>query len=133
LKWQTSERQKQLSTLFFIKMKTKSITIVSILFMSFLLFMSVNKFQDTETFEGTFDGKEDYGYNFIGTNGDGDEYTMTFQQVDAKVLEAYNLDSDDLIGTHFEVTYKTKKVVTKDEDGFEEENETLTIVALKQL
>lgn len=94
--------------------------------------MSVNKLQDTETFNGTFDGKEDYGYNFIGTNGDGDEYTMTFQQVDAKVLEAYNLDSDNLIGTKFEVTYKIKKEVIKDEDGFEDENETLIIVALKE-
>ena len=114
-------------------MKTKSINIIGVLFVSVLLLMSVNKLQDTETFEGTFDGKEDYGYNFIGKDSDGDEYTMTYQQVEAKVLEAYNLDSDDLIGTHFEVTYKTKKVVTKDEDGFEEENETLTIVALKQL
>ena len=33
------------------------------------------------------------------------------------------------------VTYhfKTKKEVIKDEDGFEEESETLTIVALKEL
>lgn len=114
-------------------MKTKSITIVSVLFMSFLLFISAINIQDTETFEGTFDGKEDYGYNFIGTDGDGDEYTMTFHQVDDKVMETYNLDSDDLIGTNFEVTYKTKKEVIKDEDGFEEENETLTIIALKDL
>ena len=114
-------------------MKTKSINIIGVLFVSFLLLLSVNKLQDTETFEGTFDGKEDYGYNFIGTDSDGDEYTMTFQQVDAKVLETYNLDSDDLIGTNFEVTYKTKKEVIKDEDGYEEDIETLTIIALKQL
>lgn len=114
-------------------MKTKSVHTIGILFVSFLLLMSINKSQDTETFEGTFDGKEDYGYNFIGTDSDGDEYTMTFHQVDVKVLQSYNLDSDDLIGTHFEVTYKTKKEVIKDEDGFEEENETLTIIALKQL
>jgi len=114
-------------------MKTKSITIISILFISFLLLVSTNKVQDTETFEGTFDGKEDYGYNFIGTDSEGDEYTMTFHQVDANVLKSYNLDSDDLIGTKFEVTYKTKKEVIKDEDGFEEESETLTIVALKEL
>ncbi|MEZ4798030.1 MAG: hypothetical protein R2785_12780 [Flavobacteriaceae bacterium] len=114
-------------------MKTKSITVISVLVMSFLLLVSVNKAQDTETFEGVFDGKEDYGYNFIGTDSEGDEYTMTFHQVDDKVMETYNLDSDDLIGTNFEVTYKTKKEVIKDEDGFEEENETLTIVALKEL
>ena len=58
---------------------------------------------------------------------------MTFQQVDAKVLETYNLDSDDLIGTNFEVTYKTKKEFIKDEDGYEEDIETLSIIALKQL
>ena len=114
-------------------MKTKSITIVGILFMSFFLLISINKVQDTETFEGIFDGKEDYGYNFIGTDSEGEEYTMTFHEVEAKVLEIYNIDSDDLIGSNFEVTYKTIKEVIKDEDGFEEENETLTIVALKQL
>jgi hypothetical protein len=114
-------------------MKTKSINIIGVLFVSFLLLVSANKKQDTETFEGAFDGKEDYGYNFIGTDSDGDEYTMTFHQVDAKVLETYNLDSDELIGTNFEVTYKTKIETIKDQDGYEEDIETLTIIALKQL
>jgi hypothetical protein len=117
----------------FITMKTKSIALVGFLFLSFLALTSTNKTQDTETFEGIFDGKEDYGYNFIGTDSDGDEYTMTFHKVESKVLETYNLDSDDLIGTKFLVTYKTKKEIIKDEDGFEEENETLTIITLKQL
>ncbi|MCB0462456.1 MAG: hypothetical protein R2816_01205 [Flavobacteriaceae bacterium] len=114
-------------------MKAKSITIVSVLFMSFLLLTSIKALQDTETFEGTFDGKEDYGYNFIGIDEDGDEYTMTFHQVDAKALEAYNLDSDDLIGTKFTVTYKTKKETIKDEDGYEEDIETLIIIGLTKL
>lgn len=114
-------------------MKTKSVLLVSFLFMSFLVLTSTRTTQDSETFEGTFDGHEDYGYNFIGVGEDEQEYTMTFQEIEKNVLESFNLDSDDLIGTKFMVTYKTKKETIKDEDGYEEDIETLTILGLKQL
>ncbi|PTM11972.1 MAG: hypothetical protein DA407_00375 [Bacteroidetes bacterium] len=114
-------------------MKTKSNLITCFFFISFLVLTSVNKIQDTSLFEGAFDGHEDYGYNFIGVDEDGGEYTMTFQEVDAKVMEDFNLDIDDLIGTKFSVTYKTKTETIKDEDGFDEDIETLTIVGLEKL
>jgi len=114
-------------------MKTKSITIISFLFISFFILTSSIKRQDTETFQGTFDGHEDYGYNFIGINEDGQEYTMTFQEIEKTALESFNLDLDELIGTKFLVTYKTKKETIKDEDGFNEDIETLTIIALNKL
>lgn len=114
-------------------MNTKSRLIPCLLLISFLVLTSVNNLQDTSTFERTFDGHEDYGYNFIGVDEDGGEYTMTFQEVDAKVMEDFNLDIDDLIGTKFSVTYKTKTETIKDEDGFDEEIETLTIIGLEKL
>jgi hypothetical protein len=114
-------------------MRTKSVLIVSFLFMSFLILTSTRPLQDTETFEGTFDGHEDYGYNFIGLDEDKQEYTMTFQEIEKAALESFNLDSDDLIGTKFMVTYKTKKETVKDEDGYEEDLETYTILRLKTL
>ena len=111
----------------------KIILISCFLLISFLVLTSVNKVQDTTTFEGTFDGHEDYGYNFIGVDEDDEEYTMTFQEVDEKLMETFNLDVDDLIGTKFMVTYKTKTETFKDEDGYEEDMETLTIVGLEKL
>jgi len=114
-------------------MKTKSGLIISFLLISFLVLTSVNKVQDTTTFEGTFDGHEDYGYNFIGIDEDDEEYTMTFQEIDKTLLETYNLNSEDLIGTKFSVIYTSKTETVKDEDGYEEDIETLTIVGLKKL
>ena len=114
-------------------MKTKSIAIVSVLFLSFLAFTSVNRVQDNQTFEGVYDGKEDYGYNFLGLNSEGDEYTMTFHNIDATVLKSFDLNSDKLIGSKFSVTFFTKIIVEKDEDGFDDETETNTIVGLKKL
>lgn len=114
-------------------MKTKSIVIVGVLIFSFLVLTSVKSLQDKQTFEGVYDGQEDYGYNFMGIDSEGEEYTMTFQSINDEVLKSFNLDSEELIGTTFEVTYTTEIEVETDEDGFEEETETNTIVALKKL
>ncbi len=114
-------------------MKTKSVFIVCLLFMSFVMLTSVKGVQDTLTFEGTFDGHEDYGYNFIGIDEDDEEFTMTFHEMDEALLEFYDLDSDDLVGTKFMVTYTSKTETVKDDDGYDEDIETLTIVALKKL
>jgi hypothetical protein len=114
-------------------MKTKSIGLVSVLFLLFLVLTSASSVQEKLTFEGVYDGKEDYGYNFMGVNSDGDEYTMTFQNIEEGVLKSVNLNSDQLIGTKFSVTYTTKIEKVKDEDGYEEDIETNTIVAIKKL
>ncbi|RAJ22766.1 hypothetical protein LX77_02323 [Gelidibacter algens] len=83
---------------------------------------------------GVYDGHEGYGYNFISTHkDDGSEFTMTFQKVDEAVIKEYDLDADLFLNQKFEVTYTLKTVVTKDENGFDDENEVYTITRLKAL
>ncbi|WP_179343619.1 hypothetical protein [Winogradskyella ursingii] len=114
-------------------MKTKSIAVFGILFLAFLTLTSSKDIQDKLTFEGVYDGKEDYGYNFIGMDEEGDEFTMTFQNIDAEVLKSFNLNSQDLVGSRFAITYTSVTEIETDEDGYEDEIETNTIVALKKL
>ena len=110
-------------------MKTKTALFFSILFIALTSFTSL--IQDSQYVIGDYDGHEDYGYNFIVINSDDEERTMTFHEVDKDVLSNYDLDSEDLIGTKFEVTYTSEIETIIDENGDEEENETLTITALK--
>ena len=112
-------------------MKTKTTLVFSILFIALTSFIGLN--QDTQSIMGEYDGHEDYGYNFIIMNSDGEERTMTFHEVEKDVLNLYNLDSEDLVGTKFEVAYTSEIESVLDENGDEEENEILTITALKQL
>ena len=122
-------------------MKTKLIIAVPIL--SFLL-MSVKPFtlnpseqyadaQDLQII-GVYDGNEGYGYNFITPHkDDGSEYTMTFQKVNEEVMKEYDLDEELFLNQKFEVTYNVKIVKSKDEDGFDQEDEIYTITRLKAL
>jgi len=89
--------------------------------------------QDTITVDATFDGHEDYGYNFIAKHSDDEEYTLTFQEVIETVSNEFDLKSDVLIGTKFKITYKTKTIVTKDADGYEDENIVNTITKLEKI
>ena len=114
-------------------MKTKSIVIVAVLVLVFLILTSVKRVQEKQTFEGVYDGHEDYGYNFIGKDEDGETYTMTFQVVESSLLKSFDLASETLVGAKFIVTYTTEIEVETDEDGYEDEIETNTIVALKKL
>lgn len=133
LKWQTSEENNTyFQCLNFMIMKTKTAIIVGFLMVCFFTFTSMNTVNSTETFEGIYDGHEDYGYNFIGIDDDG-EYTMTFQEIEESLLESFDLDSESLIGTKFKVTYTITVEVEKDDDGYEDEIETYTIISLKKL
>jgi hypothetical protein len=114
-------------------MKAKSIVLFSVLIFSYVVLTSVKHIQDKQTFEGVYDGKEDYGYNFIGVNGEGDEYTMTFQEVDKDLLKTFDLNSKSPVGTKFSLSYITKIQIEKDEDGFEDEIEIYTIITLTKL
>ncbi len=103
---------------------------------SFTSFKTVTPFvvsQETITVEGTYDGHEDYGYNFISIHDNGDEYTLTFQKVEEAVSNEFDLNSDLFIGTKFKVTYKTDTIVTKDSDGYEDENIIHTLLKLEKL
>ncbi|MCB0383614.1 MAG: hypothetical protein KDD05_10080 [Psychroserpens sp.] len=114
-------------------MKTKTACIAGFLIVCFFTLTSMVISSSTETFEGIYDGQEDYGYNFIGIDEDEEEYTMTFQEIDKSLLKSFDLQSEQLIGTKFMVTYTITTETLKDEDGYEDEIETYTIVALKKL
>lgn len=114
-------------------MKTNTALMVGFLMVCFFSFTSMVTLNSTETFEGIYDGQEDYGYNFIGIDEEDEEYTMTFQEVDKSLLKSFDLQSEKLVGTKFMVTYTVSVEILKDEDGFEDEIETYTIVALKKL
>ena len=124
-------------------MKTKFLFILSGLLISVFTLSSFKKIavlnttecniQETKVVNAVFDGHEDYGYNFIAKDEDGDEYTVTFQEVEDSVLKAFNLNSEALIGTKFKVTYTSDVEVTVDEDGYEYEEEVNTITKLEKL
>lgn len=82
---------------------------------------------------GAYDGHEDYGYNFIVKNQDGDEVTLTFQKVEASILDTFNLDTDVLLNQNFKITYTIDTEVSIDEDGFKNEDEIYTIIKLEKL
>ena len=83
---------------------------------------------------GVYDGNEGYGYNFVTKHkDDGSDFTMTFQKVNEAVMKEYDLDAELFLNQNFEVTYNVKTVVTKDENGFDEEDEVYTITHLKAL
>ena len=122
-------------------MKTKLIIAVPVL--CFLL-MSVKpsslnpseQYADAQDLQiiGVYDGNEGYGYNFITPHkDDGSEYTMTFQKVNQEVMKEYDLDEELFLNQKFEVTYNVKIVKSKDEDGFDQEDEIYTITHLKAL
>ena len=110
------------------------ITSIILAFVS-VLFVTNTKVESSvpvleNTLIGVYDGHEDYGYNFIITDEEGDERMITFQNVSESVSKAFDLASESLIGKKFEVTYISEMDMVKDEDGYEEEVEILTITAL---
>ncbi|MEO8773114.1 MAG: hypothetical protein ABI263_09985 [Gelidibacter sp.] len=122
-------------------MKTKLIMAIPIL--CFLL-MSVKPFplnvsercaeaQDLKII-GVYDGNEGYGYNFVTQHKDGgSEFTMTFKKVSDAVMKEFDLDEELFLNQKFEVTYNVEIVVTKDEDGFDQEDEVYIITQLRTL
>lgn len=125
-------------------MKTKHILVLVVLGLSFMgltsfanykhhIILNKERIQEVNTVQGEYDGHETYGYNFIVVNSDGDERTVTFQNVDEKVSKAFDLDSQALVGKSFKVTYTIDYETVLDENNDEEEIETKTITALKAL
>lgn len=122
-------------------MKTKILMTIPML--CFLL-MSVKPFplkssalysttQDSKII-GVYDGNEGYGYNFITQHkDDGSDFTMTFQKVSDTAMKEFDLDSESFVNKKFEVTYNMKVVKSKDEDGFDQEEEIYTITHLKAI
>lgn len=123
-------------------MKTKFLFILSGLVISVFTLTSFknapilntieNNVQEAKVINAVYDGHEDYGYNFITKNEDGDEYTITFQEVDEAILKTFELNTEALIGAKFKVTYTINVEVTVDEDGYENEEEVNTITKLEK-
>ncbi|MCB4807638.1 hypothetical protein LG651_05200 [Tamlana sp. 62-3] len=115
-------------------MKAKHSILGLVAIFSFILtgFTPLKAQEDTIVITAIFDGKEDYGYNFITTSDDL-EYTVTFHKISDEVAKSFDLNSDKLIGTKFKITYTSKIVVTKDEDGYDYEEEINTIKKLQKL
>ncbi|MEW4923778.1 hypothetical protein [Algibacter sp. 2305UL17-15] len=126
-------------------MKTKKIIVLSGLV---LCLLSLSSFKSTENTDeiisdalvqegfivyATFDGKEDYGYNFITTDKEGEEHTLTFQKVEDAVLKTFDLNSDAFVNTKFKITFNRDVKVSKDEHGNEDEDEVNTITMLEKL
>ena len=126
-------------------MNTKKIIVISGLM---LVFLSLSSFksgldlneninnvevQDGLVVYAAFDGKEDYGYNFITKDREGEEQTLTFHKVDAAVLAAFDLNGESLIGTKFKITFNRDLKLSKDEDGMDDEDETNIITNLEKL
>ncbi len=81
----------------------------------------------------SYDGKEDYGYNFVTKTKNGEEHTLTFQEVDENVLKMFDLSSEKLLGTKFKITFNKVIKVTKDEHGNDDEEEINTITLLEKV
>ncbi len=126
-------------------MKTQKIIVLAgfmVAFLALTSFKSEIAFNDkiikVEAQEGllvyaTFDGKEDYGYNFVTKGKDDEEHTLTFQKVEDDVLKAFDLNSDALIGTKFKITFNRDIEVSKDENNMDDEDEVNTIIKLEKL
>jgi secreted PhoX family phosphatase len=89
--------------------------------------------QDGLVVYATFDGKEDYGYNFITKDRDGEEHMLTFQKVNESVLNTFNLNDDSFVGVKFKITFNREIKISKDENDMEDEDEINTITKLEKL
>lgn len=114
-------------------MKTKTIVFLNFIFFTLLSFNSITNQTIQDYVVGVYDGKEDYGYNFIVTDEYDEEHTMTFQKVNEELLLTYDLKSEALIGTKFNIEYSITIKKSKDEYGFEDETEIFTIINLEKL
>lgn len=123
-------------------MKTK---LVSVPLMLSILFFGLTSFkvqpdlykkgtvQELISTDGVYDGKEDYGYNFIIVDEEGETRTLTFQSVEKSILEVFDLNSEALVNAEFKISYTITIIKTIDEDGNEDEEEINTLVKLEKL
>ena len=129
-----------------INMKSKKIILLSGLMLSLFVFSSFktedintniievkSSEQDGLIVYATYDGKEDYGYNFITKDRDGEEQTLTFQNVESAVLAEFDLSGKSFEGTKFKITFNRDLKLSKDADGMDDEDETNIITKLEKL
>lgn len=93
----------------------------------------IENYQEGFVVYASFDGKKDNGYNFLTKGKDGKSHTITFQQVKASVISAFDLNSDAYIETKFKVTFNKEQKKLKGKDGIDKEDEINTITKLEKL
>lgn len=79
-----------------------------------------------EKVTGVFDGSDESGYTFI-LNIEGEGIVFTFNSLEKKVSKLYNLESNDLVGETFEITFE---MITNTSEDYNKE-ELYTITALQ--
>ena len=106
-------------------MKTKLIIIA-------LAFFSLTSFTTTDPIvvTGIYKGVVEYDYVF-NVPENGNRPKMLFQYVSEEALEAFDLESDDFVGSKFKVTYEKTMEMSEDAEGNEIEIEVLTITGLE--
>ena len=124
-------------------MNTKRVVALTGMMVFFIIFSSfksvikskkdVDLAQEGLIVYATYDGHEDYGYNFITKDKAGDERTLTFQKVEASVLKIFDLNSETFVGTKFKVIFNRTVKITKDADNMDDEEEINTITLLEKL
>lgn len=90
------------------------------------LLANISIFAQNKTLKAFYEGYDDT-YLFSDANG---EYTE-FHEVDEKLLKQYDLQSEDLVGKAFLVTFSVSE--KKDEEGFEYEHNKITALKPIQL
>ena len=83
------------------------------------------------TITGVYDGIEDGMYMFTYKDEDGEENTVSFENISPEAEKAYDLISKKNIGKTFEITYSDENV--PDSDDEEILTNVRTIISLKQL
>ncbi len=126
-------------------MKAKNLVVLSVLMVLLLTLtsfktatisndtISESLIQDGLIVYATYDGYEDYGYNFITKDKAGDEQTLTFQIIEEAVLKAFDLNSEAFVGTKFKITFNRNIKFSKDADGMDDEDEINMITNLEKL
>lgn len=91
--------------------------------------------KEIEKVVAVFDGYDPSdGYAFLVKDEvEGGEEVLYFTEITDEALKSVNLQSDDLIGKSFEVTYEITEYDEEDENGYIETFETYTIVKIKAL
>lgn len=82
-----------------------------------------NELLDEKKLTAIYDGFDDETYNFIGIDAYGEEFFFLVDSIEASVLEKFDLKSEVLKGTKFEVYYIEK---SSDDSG----NTKITVTKL---
>jgi hypothetical protein len=86
-------------------MKTKIIVVLCVLSLSFLSFKTLA--QEIKSAVAIYDGYEYEEYNFsISGGGDNDDTYIAFSEISVDILKSFNLNSEELIGETFKMTYQ---------------------------